>query len=93
MSNLDPCAPHVYIDDNKNICIEAHRTNALVVEVNPRLGVLGFLDDLTILRDQIQFYNRDRAPPHAGTLSAKHLKQQGCCLNRAVKRAPAVGCR
>ena len=54
-SRLSPCSPHVYIDDNKSICQEARRTNARVVEVNKRTGVLGFVDDLQQLRAQINF--------------------------------------
>ena len=62
-AELDPCAPHVFLDDNRQICIEARRTSTLAVEVNPRVAVLGLLDDLTGLRAQINFYNRERLYP------------------------------
>ena len=70
LSTLEPRRPHVIIDDNSEICKEARRTNALVVQVNMRLGVIGLVDELRVLRNTIQFYNRDRLypafvlPPH-----------------------------
>ena len=70
LSTLEPRRPHVIIDDNAEICKEARRTNALVVQVNKRLGVIGLVDELRVLRNTIQFYNRDRLypafvlPPH-----------------------------
>ena len=59
LSLLTPNRPHVFIDDNPAICKEARRTNALVVEVNKRLGVVGLVEELRVLRGTIQFYNRD----------------------------------
>ena len=67
LSHLQPTPPHV--DDNPSICQEARRTNAIVIEVNKRCGVLGFLEDLVQLRATINFYNRDRLYP-AFTLPA-----------------------
>ena len=70
LSLLTPNRPHVFIDDNLAICKEARRTNALVVEVNKRLGVVGLVEELRVLRGTIGFYNRDRLypafvlPPH-----------------------------
>ena len=70
LSRLEPRRPHVIIDDNAEICKEARRTNALVVQVNKRLGVIGLVDELRALRNTIQLYNRDRLypafvlPPH-----------------------------
>ena len=63
LSTLEPRRPHVIIDDNAEICKEARRTNALVVQVNKRLGVVGLVDELRVLRNTIQFYNRDRLFP------------------------------
>ena len=63
LSRLEPRRPHVIIDDNAEICKEARRTNALVVQVNKRLGVIGLVDELRALRNTIQFYNRDRLYP------------------------------
>ena len=63
LSTLEPRRPHVIIDDNADICKEARRTNALVVQVNKRLGVIGLVDELRVLRNTIQFYNRDRLLP------------------------------
>ena len=34
LARLTPTPPHVHIDDNRSICQEARRTNALVFEVN-----------------------------------------------------------
>ena len=70
LSRLEPRRPHVIIDDSPEICKEARRTNALVVQVNKRLGVIGLVEELRALRHTIQSYNRDRLypafvlPPH-----------------------------
>ena len=70
LSTLEPRRPHVIIDDNAEICKGARRTNALVVQVNKRLGVIGLVDELRVLRNTIQYYNRDHLypafvlPPH-----------------------------
>ena len=56
LSLLTPNRPHVFIDDNPAICKEARRTNALVVEVNKRLGAVGLVEELRVLRGTIGFY-------------------------------------
>ena len=50
LSLLMPNRPHVFIDNNPAICKEARRTNALVVEVNKRLGVVGLVDRVSMFR-------------------------------------------
>ena len=69
LSLLTPNKPHVFIDDNPSMCKEARRTNALVVEVNKRCGVVGLVEDLRQLRETISFYNRDSRLYPAFTLA------------------------
>ena len=90
-SRLSLAAPHVYIDDNSSICQEARRTNALVVEVNKRTRVLGFVEGLQQLASSDQLL-QPRAfvsglPIAGASLSATLLGQRECCQRRTKERA------